>query len=193
MPYIESTLEDIEIANRLANEVLGRTSDDLPSQTQNLLRQIELMVNEACEGQSVDQGDFRFSRRDVREFTGWGNTQLKVHLHRLEELDYLLIHRGGRGQSFVYELLHGLPVEPGTKFLAGLIDVEQLRRNQPWANGQKSARGRSPVGGKSGPSRTKENVADSVETKPNVTSGVEVNQNAHRDAAQIGGVVGANP
>lgn len=24
--------------------------------------------------------DFRFSRRDVREHTGWGNTQLKLHL-----------------------------------------------------------------------------------------------------------------
>ena len=35
-----------------------------------------------------------------------GNTQLKLDLHRLEELEYLLLHRGGRGQSFVYELLY---------------------------------------------------------------------------------------
>jgi DNA primase len=49
--------------------------------------------------------DYRFSRRDVRASTGWGDTQLRLHLGRLEELEYLLIHRGGRGQSFVYELV----------------------------------------------------------------------------------------
>jgi DNA primase len=40
----------------------------------------------------------------VREYAQWGHTQLKVHLHRLEEFEYLIVHRGGRGQSFVYEL-----------------------------------------------------------------------------------------
>jgi hypothetical protein len=128
--YIEVALEDIEVANRLASEVLGRTSDDLPPQTQRLLRQIDGMVTAACQRLGQDRADYRFSRRDVREFTAWGNTQLKVHLRRLEELEYLLVHRGGRGQSFVYELLHGLPAELGTKYLAGLIDVEQLRRKQ---------------------------------------------------------------
>ncbi|MGD0302356.1 MAG: hypothetical protein ABSE86_35215, partial [Bryobacteraceae bacterium] len=47
--------------------------------------------------------DFRFSRRDVREHTGWGHTQLRVHLDRLAEMEYLIVHQGGRGQSFVYE------------------------------------------------------------------------------------------
>ena len=62
-----------------------------------------------CERLQMERGDFRFSRRDVRAYTGWGDTQLKVHLHRLEELEYLLVHRGGRGQSFVYELLFDAP------------------------------------------------------------------------------------
>ena len=98
--YIETTVEDIEIANKLASEVLGRTVDDLPPQTQRLLKLIETMVDAACERDGVDRDDFRFTRRDVREFTAWGNTQLKVHLKRLEELEYLIVHRGGRGQSF---------------------------------------------------------------------------------------------
>jgi hypothetical protein len=37
--------------------------------------------------------------------TRWGETQLRIHLDRLVALEYLLVHRGGRGQSFVYELL----------------------------------------------------------------------------------------
>ena len=36
--YIEVTLDDIEVANRLANEVLGRAVDDLPPQTRRLLQ-----------------------------------------------------------------------------------------------------------------------------------------------------------
>jgi hypothetical protein len=154
--YIEVTLEDIEVANRLASEVLGRSTDDLPPQTQRLLRSIEEMVTAACERQSVERSDYRFSRRDVRDFTGWGNTQLKVHLKRLEELEYLLVHRGGRGQSFVYELLHGLPTEPGPKFFAGLIDVEQLRRKRPGSNDEKSGGGRPQGGGKSGVGRVEQ-------------------------------------
>jgi hypothetical protein len=187
--YIESTLEDIEVANRLASEVLGRTSDDLPPQTQRLLRQIDDMVTQACQRQGVDHGDYRFSRRDVREYTGWGNTQLKVHLRRLEELEYLLIHRGGRGQSFVYELLHGLPAEPGTKFLAGLIDVDKLRCNRAGPNGQKSGRGRPQVGGKSAPSRATVNAENACEINTKATSSVGVDQIAHLDAGKNGGVV----
>ena len=32
------------------------------------------------------------------QFTGWSDTQLRVHLERLVDLEYLLVHRGGRGQ-----------------------------------------------------------------------------------------------
>jgi hypothetical protein len=187
--YIEVTLEDVEIANRLASEVLGRTSDDLPPQTQRLLRQIETMVDEACERCGMDRDNYRFSRRDVREHTGWGNTQLKVHLRRLEELEFLLVHRGGRGQSFVYELLHGLPAETGTKYLAGLIDVEQLRPKQAGADGKKSGRGRPHVGVKSPPSRAAENVTSADGDGTKSTSTVEVDQNAHLDAEKNDGVV----
>jgi len=35
--YIEVTLEDIALANRLAHEVLGRSLDELPPQTRRVL------------------------------------------------------------------------------------------------------------------------------------------------------------
>ena len=96
LTYIEATREDIQTADRLMKELLARSLDELPPQTRKLLSLIEAMVS--------GRAAFLFSRRDVRDHTGWGHTQLKIHLHRLEELEYLAIHHGGRGQNYVYEL-----------------------------------------------------------------------------------------
>lgn len=141
--YVEATLDDIEVANRLASEVLGRTLDELPPKTRELLRRITAWVDERCQAEAMERAAFRFSRREVREVTRWGDTALKVHLGRLVELEYVLVHRGGRGQSFSYELLYQGEGEAGESFLMGLIDVASLRYD-----GQRSGQsdGRSGVG-----------------------------------------------
>ena len=126
--YIEVAISDIAVANRLAHEVLGRSLDELPPQTRRLLMAVDEMVTAECERQKMERSDYRFSRRDVRAYTGWGDTQLKIHLHRLEELEYLLIHRGGRGQSIVYELIFTRPKDGGKPVLGGLIDIEKLEK-----------------------------------------------------------------
>ena len=84
------------------------------------------MVTGLCEREGIAREDLRFSRRDVRAATGWGDTQARVHLDRLVTLEYLLVHRGGRGQSFVYELLWRGEGKDGRPFLPGLIDTETL-------------------------------------------------------------------
>ena len=124
--YIEVALDDIAVANRLTAEVLGRSLDELPPQTRRLLLAVDEMVTAECKRQRIERVDYRFSRRDVREATGWGDTQLRLHLGRLEELEYLLAHRGGRGQSFVYELAFAIEGDGGKPVMAGLIDVEKL-------------------------------------------------------------------
>lgn len=126
MEYIEVTLNDIEMANRLAHEILGRTLDELPPQTRKLLKQIQTMVKGECESQKIEQSHFRFSRRHIREFTGWSDNQLKVHCKRLEEMEYLLVHRGGRGQSMEYELLYNGDAHNDQSQLMGLLNPEEL-------------------------------------------------------------------
>ena len=123
--YIEVQLKDIETANRLAHEVLGRTLDELPAQTRKLLKLIQTMVQGECKKQSLDQKDFRFSRRDVREVVQWSDTALKVHMARLVELEYLLVHRG-RGGRFDYELLFDSSNDD--QHLMGLIDIHKIKK-----------------------------------------------------------------
>jgi hypothetical protein len=169
-PYVEVTLADIEVANRLAAEVLGRTLDELPPQTRRFLLLLEGMVRLACEQKVVERPDHRFTARQVREHTGWGATQVKIHLQRLAEMEYLVVHRSGRGQGFVYELLYQGEGQQGEPFLMGLLDVEALRKAGYDANrsaseagwsgekGERSGSGRPLVGPWSGGGRTPESA-----------------------------------
>jgi DNA primase len=148
--YIEATIEDIAAANALAHEILGRSLDDMPPQTRALLELIERMVTQRCAATKIERGDARFRARHVREFTGWGHTQLHVHLQRLVALEYLIPHRSDHGQGLVYELLYDGGGKNGAKFLPGLIDVAKLRTydaERPGVNGERPA----PVRPTSGP------------------------------------------
>jgi hypothetical protein len=61
----------------------------------------------------------------VREATGWSDFQVKTHMAKLTDLEYLLAHRGGRGQCFEYELLYDGDGSIGPH-LSGLLDVASL-------------------------------------------------------------------
>jgi DNA primase len=168
--YVEATLEDVALANRLAHEVLGRTLDELPPQTRKLLALVVAMVEQDCLAQSARRVDYRFSRRQVREHSKWGDTQLKIHLARLTELEYLLIHRGGRGQSFEYELLFDGAAQGHAAHVSGLIDVEALRHEydaeRSGLSESRSVSGRDAVGVLSVGDRMPESPAALEEHRP---------------------------
>jgi DNA primase catalytic core len=124
--YVETTLADIEIANRLAHEVLGRSLDELPPQTCRMLAVIVGHVQETAKARAIRPNDVRFSRADIRRRAGLADTQCRLHLDRLAALEFLLTHRGSRGQSFEYELLFDGDIAAGTPHLPGLIEVGAL-------------------------------------------------------------------
>jgi DNA-binding transcriptional ArsR family regulator len=125
--YVEATLDDIALANALAHEVLGRSLDELPPQTRRVLGAVDAFVTQCAAAQAADRRDVRFSRRELREATGIGDTQLRLHLDRLVELEYVLARREGAGGRFVYELVYDGAGQDGRPFVPGLIDVERLR------------------------------------------------------------------
>ena len=123
--YVEVTAEDIAQANAIAHEVLGRSLDELPPQTRRLLASVVEHVRGQARAQAIPQAEVRFTRRDVRERTGWGDTQLRVHLERLVSLEYLLAHREGSGGRFAYELVFDGDVATAVH-LSGLIDAATI-------------------------------------------------------------------
>jgi DNA primase catalytic core len=134
LTYIEVTLDDIALANRLAHEVLGRSLDELAPQTRRLLGHVTELVVKGAAGEDLARCDVRFTRRQVREHCGWSDFQVRTHLDRLVALEYVLVHRGGRGQSFVYELLWdgGADID-GRPHLVGLVDVATLAQDRDLA------------------------------------------------------------
>jgi DNA primase catalytic core len=125
-PHLKTTLADIEAANRLAPEILGRSLDELPPQTRLLLEAIKAHVRGQMEAQGLMQRQCRFTRREIREATGWSETQTRLHLQRLEELEYLRTTGGRNGVAMNYELLIDAQ-QPGELAAVGLIDVAELR------------------------------------------------------------------
>ena len=141
LEYIEATLEDIEVANKLAADIMGTSLDELAPQTRKLLNLICSMVTARCLKEEVEQKDIRFTRRQIRNFTGWGNTQLKVHIGRLLEMEYLQLWKGSVGQQFIYQLLYKNEGRDGKRFVMNLIDTNTI------ASGRgKITSGRPPVG-----------------------------------------------
>jgi hypothetical protein len=136
---------------------LGTSLDELPPQTRRLLELLDGLVTAETTRLGIERGDYRFTRRQVREHTGWGDTQLKVHLGRLVELELVLVHRGHHSQRYVYELVglgDGRAVSPR---LMGLADPRQLglydenrsgsAANRSGPEGNRSGGGRPLVGG----------------------------------------------
>jgi DNA primase catalytic core len=126
--YIEVTIDDIEKANKLAGEILGRTLDELSPPSRLLLRMIREMVETRCKEHKSDPREYRFSRRDIREWSRWSDFQIKCHIRQLEDMEYLYSITGKKGKEYVYELLYPGGGEDGRLFLMGLTTIEQLKK-----------------------------------------------------------------
>jgi DNA primase len=180
--YVEATAADVDAANRLAAAVLGQSLDELPPQTRRLLELLDQLVMRTTATDQVDRSVVRFTRRQLREELGWGDTQLKVHLARLVDLELVVAHRV-EGATFLYELAwDGTAGRDGGRFVVGLSDPNQptlpiaesidspethgYDEGRSGSTGAWSGSGRPPVGPRSAGGHTRLNGS-----KPNAGNG----------------------
>ena len=122
--YINVTLDDIDKANKLANEVLGQSLDDLANPSRTLLSAIYNMVEDMAD-KAIEV--IYFTRRMIREYTGWTDWQIRAHIKQLEELEYLYTRIGSRGKEYAYALNYKGQEDNGKCYL-NLTPVEEIRK-----------------------------------------------------------------
>jgi len=125
--YIEVTLTDIDRANRIANQVLGQSLDDLTAPARRLLLLIHEMVEAHCKKEKLDVSEYTFSRRQIREYTKWSDWQIKTHIRELEEMEYIYSRMGARGKEYIYEIRYQGQGKTGQKFFLGLTEISELK------------------------------------------------------------------
>jgi DNA primase catalytic core len=176
LAYIEVNRADIALANSIAHAVLGRTLDELPPQTRRLLTELQAWVQDQASVKALPVNEFRFTRKMVRDALHWGDTQLKLHLSRLVELEYLAMQR--EGTLFQYGLVYD---GTGDKaHLSGLINADKLvydgeRSGLNWHRSDlgvdRSGHGRANVGPMSGGGRGEKNAGFFYEEAPDLAQG----------------------
>jgi hypothetical protein len=111
--YIEATWEDYRIAYELAQTVLKASLHELSPVARELLDQIAGLEGE-------------FTRREVRELTGWPQTRVVDTLSELEAMEYVSKTAGSNGLTMRYRVLTG-GGDQGTSPLRHILHPDQLR------------------------------------------------------------------
>ncbi|MDB4265103.1 DNA primase, partial [bacterium] len=126
--YIEVTLNDIDKTNQLANEVLGQSLDELASPSRTLLSCIYKMVKDISDKQKSCIDEIYFTRRMIREHTGWSDWQIRAHIRQLEEMEYLYVRIGARGKEYAYALNYRGQAEDSGKCYLNLTPVAEIKK-----------------------------------------------------------------
>jgi DNA primase catalytic core len=126
--HIESTIDDILLANALCEEIFKRSLDELTPQTRRCLTVISELVESTSEKEAITPLEVRFTRKALREFSGFSDFQVRTHLRRLVDLEYLFIEQGAFGQRFVYGQLYSAKDEKDKPSFMGLIDRKTLEK-----------------------------------------------------------------
>jgi DNA primase catalytic core len=125
--YIEVTLNDIEKANNIANEVLGQSLDELARPSRTLLNSIHKMVKDTAKKSNIPTEEVYFTRRQIREEMNWSDWQIKTHIKQLEELEYLCVRMGSRGKEYAYALNYNGQGEDNNRFFLNLTTIEEIK------------------------------------------------------------------
>jgi DNA primase len=131
MEYVQTTQKDVDTALELGKEVFTRNIDDVSPTGRTLLKAIVELVNENLanikqEDPNTDRTlqDVPFTRKELREETGWSETQVRRNIDHLVELGYIGRINGRHGSTFRYVLLDSGEDDPTVEFRMGELEKE---------------------------------------------------------------------
>lgn len=96
--YIETTLEDIEEANRLMKEVLLRKSDPLTGACRNYFERLKKYLR--------TKGENQYTSREVMQQMRIRETTLRRYHQQLELADFITITKDKKYKGYKYELIN---------------------------------------------------------------------------------------
>lgn len=120
--YIEATLWDYEIACELMEPILLKTLNGYGEKPLELLKGVIEMVKVRSEKERKQLNEIIFTRRDIEEYLGWSEKQVKDHIRKLED-NAIKVINGGRGVECKYSLICASTDELR---VSGLLKREEL-------------------------------------------------------------------
>jgi len=111
--FIEVDKTDMAIANELVQWLIGRSLDDLNGISRDLLFQVDRMLDERLlrlgkedsKEKLPDKYSVQFTRREIREYSGWAQTRVRRYIDQLVEMEYLHAESGRFGAAYKYRLI----------------------------------------------------------------------------------------
>ena len=122
---MQATQQDVDLALELGRAVFIRNLDDVSPTGRALLREIKKLTTGKYEHKKaldakngLSLWEVPFTRKELRETTGWSETQIRQNIEPLVELGYLGRLSGRQGSAFRYVMLDDGEKDP--KYYEGI-------------------------------------------------------------------------
>ena len=102
--------------------------DELAKPSRTLLGSIYSMVKEISEKRDIPLDEVYFTRRMIREYTGWTDWQVRTHIRQLEALEYVRVRIGAWGREYAYVLQYQGQGEESDKCYLNLTPVSEIKK-----------------------------------------------------------------
>jgi DNA primase len=168
--YIEVTLDNIQIAHEIAEEIFAGSLDDLSAPSRRLWNLIVSHVQKRAKSSQNELTKVEFSRRELRQEFQFSEYSLRICIKELLSLGYLGKVEGKNGLAYTYRLAF---VPESQSLTIRFKSIEQIR---------KEAIERGFL--------SKEEESDSLNGHPFETSLNSKNEVIPLDANKLGGVRG---
>jgi DNA primase catalytic core len=109
--YITVDIGDVRIANDLAREYLTKNLDCLSPPAKSLYENIRELILNINDKTGMDLESIQISRRQIMDYTGWSEWQVRAHIKELVELEYLQQVQGKQGKRYCYKLIEDIDYE----------------------------------------------------------------------------------